>query len=253
MERGTGTSARLAVLRASFVLAHALFLWMYFSAESLERMARQDLIAGPAGVDMTRVVDQYAAAWRHGMAGNSWLYLPGFFFTAAATWMWSLRRRLPLLVVEAVVLMTAAWAIAALLAPLGASRSLASFENAAGVHVIGPPLGFTAHGAALALYTIATWDVGMICCQLSIARRSLRLMWIPIPLNLVLASVRPWTVADFTGQWAADLAQGRGAAVISAAAVPVIAAFLVLYQLKQNGTPRLAPTGGSACAPIRMR
>jgi hypothetical protein len=243
-ERRTDTRMRVTLLRMSLVLAHVLFLWMYLSAESLERMARQGLVAGPAGMDIVRVADQYAAAWRHGMAGNSWLYLPGFFLAAVSTWMWSLGRRLPSLAIEAVVLLTAAWAIAALLSPLGASSSLASFENAAGVHRMGAPPGFTVDGASLALYTIATWDVATICCQLSIARRSLRLMWIPIPLNIVLANVRPWTVSDFTSQWAADLADGKGAAVLSAAAVPLVAAFLVLYQLRPDGTPRPASTGG---------
>lgn len=187
------------------------------------------------------------------MAGNSWLYLPGFFFTAAATWMWSLGRRLPSLAFEGMVLITVAWAVAAGLSPLGAFSSLESFEHTAGVHGIAAPPGFTAFGSGLALFTIGVWDVEMICCQRSIARRSLRLMWIPIPLNIALANVRPWTVSDFTSQWVTGIAQGRWEALMSAAAVPVVSVFLVVYQLKQDGTPRLASTGGRPCGLIPTR
>jgi hypothetical protein len=77
----------------------------------------------------------------------------------------------------------------------------------------------------------------MMCCQFSIAQRSFRLMWIPIALNFVLAKVRPWTVSDFTRQWFVDVAQAKEAAVISAIAVPVLAAFLVWYQLKGRHCP----------------
>ncbi len=223
---------RLMAMRVSFVMAHVLFLWMYLAADNLERMASQHIIDGPAGTNALRAAYDHAAAWRHGMAGNSFLYLPGFFAAAAFTWVWSLGRPLRRLAIEGAVLVAAASAVAALAAPFGAARCLASFEQATGLHDMGVPAGFTAQGFGVALYTIFTWDAEMICCQLSIARRSVRLMWIPIALNMVLAQVRPWTVSDFTNQWLADLVRGEVVAVISAGAVPILAVFLVLYQLK---------------------
>jgi hypothetical protein len=238
---------RLNTLRVLFVLAHVLFLWMYFSADALERMAHQHLIAGPAGMDILRITENYASAWRHGMAGNSFLYLPGFFAAAALTWVWSVHRPLPKLAVEWAALLAVSLVVAALLAPFGTSRCIRSFEQATGLYSLGARPGFTAGGMIVALHTIFTWDVEMICCRLSIARRSLRLMWIPIVLNVVLARVRPWTVSDFTGQWIGDIAQAKGVAIFSAMAVLVLAAFMVFYQLKSEGYWKSA--GGNFAVP----
>jgi hypothetical protein len=57
-------------------------------------------------------------------------------------------------------------------------------------------------------------------------------MWIPIPLNLVLANIRPWTVSDFTSQWVSDLAHGGSVAIVSTIAIPVLGALLVAHQLR---------------------
>jgi hypothetical protein len=222
------------ILRGFLVLSHTLFLWMYLSAEPLESMARQAGFAGAAGPDVITIADRYAALWRHGMAGNAWLYLPGFFAAAAFTWMWALGRRLRTLVFEGIVLLAVATAAAALLAPRGTILALASFEQATGLHATSGAPGFSLRGVALAVYTIVTWDIGVLCCQRSIARRSVRPMWIPIPLNIVLANVRPWTVSDFTSQWIAGVAAGRAVAVLSASAIPLLSVFLVLHQLRNE-------------------
>ena len=130
---------RLIFLRASFVLAHALFLWMYLAAEPLEMLARQGGFAnvGPSVVEMA---DRYAAAWRHGMAGNAWLYLPGFLLTAAFAWMWALGRRLRTLGIEGTVLLSLAVLAAASLAPLGTELALAAFQDATGLRASSRPL-----------------------------------------------------------------------------------------------------------------
>ena len=59
------------------VAAQALFLWMFLSADPLEQVA-------PSAAAW-----RFASDWRHGMAGNSWLYMPGFFATAAALWLYA--------------------------------------------------------------------------------------------------------------------------------------------------------------------
>ena len=235
---------RLNLVRASFVLAHALFLWMYFAAEPLEMLARHGGFA-ETGPSVVQTADRYAAAWRHGMAGNAWLYLPGFFLAAAFTWMWALGRRLRTLGIEGTVLLSLAVLAAAPLAPLGTELALAAFQDATGLRAVVPAPAFTFRGAILALFTIVTWDVGVLCCQQTIVRRSFRPMWIAVVLNVVLANVRPWTVADFTTQWAGDIAQGRVVAILSACAVPLLSALLVLYQLlprDSTAAPRASPS-----------
>jgi hypothetical protein len=243
--------------RVSFVAAHALFLWMYFAAEPLELMARGGLITGgTVTTDAIGIADEYAAKWRHGMAGNSWLYLPGFFATAAFTWLWSLRRSPRTLVAEGAVLIACAAVVAGVLAPFGTSRAILSFQSATGLEVSGTPPGFTAAGTALAVYTILTWDVGVMCAQLSLLRRSISLMWVPVVMNLALARVRPWTVGDFTHQWVTDVARGHPVAIFSALAIPALATALVLVTRFPRG-PRLSGRnqmpGGHPCGPIPMR
>lgn len=243
--------------RAAFVAAHALFLWMYLAAEPLELSARGGLIAGGAPTtEAIRIADEYAARWRHGMAGNSWLYLPGFFATAAFTWLWSLRRSPRTLVPEGAVLLACAAVVAGVFAPFGTSRLILSFQSVTGLEVSGTPPGFTAAGTALAFYTILTWDVGVICAQRSLLRGSISLMWIPVVMNLVLARVRPWTVGDFTHQWVADVARGHPPAILSALAIPALATALVLVTRFPRG-PRLTGQnqvpGGHPCGPIPMR
>mgnify|MGYP003291597113 CR=1 FL=1 len=50
----------------------------------------------------------------------------------------------------------------------------------------------------------------------SIKLRSLKPLLVPVALNLILALVRPWTVADFTSLWFKQTLEGEPAAVFSA-------------------------------------
>jgi hypothetical protein len=76
------SSTRIATL-ALLTLADTAFLWMFLATDPLTQLAgelggRRELADDALG---------FAAAWRHGMAGNSWVYLPGFSATAAAVWL----------------------------------------------------------------------------------------------------------------------------------------------------------------------
>ena len=76
--------AQGALKPAALAAAQALFLWMFLAANPLEQLAT----AGAFGAD-PRVRDRafvFAADWRHGMSQNSRLYMPGFFAVAAAVW-----------------------------------------------------------------------------------------------------------------------------------------------------------------------
>ena len=64
---------------ALMLVACILFLWMFFAAATLERTADLGGISAPPGREVRLLAYEYAARWRHGMAGNSPLYMPGFF------------------------------------------------------------------------------------------------------------------------------------------------------------------------------
>jgi hypothetical protein len=55
---------------------------------------------------------------------------------------------------------------------------------------------------------------------------------VPLGLNIVLALVRPWTVAEFTSQWMKETLAGEPVAVISFLLVPVLSALLLWVELR---------------------
>ena len=226
-----------SALRAITLLllaADILFLWTFFAADSITQMVLAGRVSGGTDPDLALAASRYAAQWKHGMAGNSPLYMPGFFAVGVPIWLWSIGRPLGRLAVEWIVVVIAATVVATVLAPLGATRAIASFEQAFGVACVGAPLGFSARGAALSLFTLFTWSVDLISLQLMISRRTLLPAIAPILLNLVMVELRPWAVNDFTTQWLADLARGDAVAVLSLLAVPASLALLVGYQLRRE-------------------
>ena len=75
-----------ATLVALF-FSQTLFLWMFYAAEGLEQMAKAGSVVASPPVNAVEVTYRYAADWRHGMAGGSPLYMPGFFAAAITTWL----------------------------------------------------------------------------------------------------------------------------------------------------------------------
>src|SRR5262245_47111812 len=100
---------RFSFITASLALvACTLFLWMFFAASTLERTADLGGISGPPGRDARAVAYEFAAKWRHGMAGNSPIYMPGFFAAAVALWFWSAGKSLLRVIAEGASLISAA-------------------------------------------------------------------------------------------------------------------------------------------------
>lgn len=62
--------------------------------------------------------------------------------------------------------------------------------------------------------------------------RTLKPLLIPLVLNLVLATVRPWTVADFTSRWVRQTLDGEPAAVFSFLLVPIVSGFMAWVELR---------------------
>jgi hypothetical protein len=183
----TGTAALFA--------ACVLFFWMFLAADPFER-------AGAVA---------YAALWRHGMAGNSPLYMPGFFAIAAAAWWWSDATRLSRLWLEGSIVVIAACAVAAALVPLPSLRAV--------VH---------------ATYTLVTWTIFVACCRRALARRAWRPLW-PVPLLTAgLMALRTWTLDDVQSLWIERLLSRNPAAVISTAAIPILVIVMLRTELTSS-------------------
>ncbi len=217
--------------------AQILFLWMFFSAESIEQLAVNDQVSGSRGPDIGFVASRFAARWKHGMAGNSPLYMPGFFAVGILTWLWTLGRPVWRVIPEWFVITAIAASIAACLAPFGAVRAVHSFVVFSGFTYSGSVPGFTLAGTAVSLYTLFTWCTGIYCVQLAITRRSMMPMGFPIVLNFLLLRLRPWAINNYTTQWTADVMSGQPVAIFSLLAVPASAFLLIVYQLRREGPP----------------
>jgi hypothetical protein len=190
---------RLAFLIAS----QTLFFWMFLSADPLEQLAAGH---GPR----SDAAMHFAAQWRHGMAANSPLYLPGFFLTAAAVWMHAARR--PRRAIEHAAGVAAAAVVAfgaaAALSPWGAEAVVGAFYSQIGAPrpaSIPRPSGYA---AAIGGYTLLTWSAFVTCVRASLVRRSLYPFLLPAALTVGLALVRPWTADDFTRFWAMQVVNG---------------------------------------------
>ena len=213
----------------SLVAAEALFLWMFLAADSLEQLGEMTAFDGVA----TDGALAFAASWRHGMAGNSPLYMPGFFAVAAAAWIWwdETRRSAGRVYLAA---LAAACSIAWLAAPLGGQYVVSAF-----VVSVGATPGLSVPGAnpramVFGVYTLLTWSAFALGCRVSLQRKA----WIPlvpvIPLTAGLVAVRPWTVDEFTTIWWHRLSDGDASATFSLVMIPAIAALLYWLQVRQN-------------------
>src|SRR5262245_50841691 len=101
----------ITVSRASvfLFLAEALFLWMFLATEPLELLVDGGRLSASQNTDknadLAAAAYQFAARWRHGMAGNAPLYMPGFFAVALTAWPWALRRSVAQMAVESAPLL----------------------------------------------------------------------------------------------------------------------------------------------------
>src|SRR5215813_1666924 len=102
MKRHRHFYVNAAMLFALFT-AQTLFLWMFFVAGGLERLAELGQIIGPADMNVKASAFDFAARWRHGMTGASPLYMPGFFVTAIVLWRRAAGLRTPRVVAECAV------------------------------------------------------------------------------------------------------------------------------------------------------
>lgn len=241
----------LRVFSVLLLATHTLFLWMFFSADSVAQL----LVPGRPDLDMIAAA-RFAAQWKHGMAGNSPLYMPGFFAVGLVTWLWSIGRPLRGLVAEWLAILAIAFSLAAILAPLGAVHAIEAFERSFGLPDVAATARPSLGSMVLSTLTLFSWTAAIVCTQLSIRQRSVKPMALPVFLHYVLLVIRPWAINDFTTQWFGDTARGRPVAVLSLVAVPVLVGGLILYQLRREHLrpSEAGPSQESAtCAPSRTR
>ena len=223
----------VALATSAFALVSCIFfLWMFFAAATLEHTADLGWISASPGRDARSVAYEFAARWRHGMSGNSPLYMPGFFAVAIASWFWCNNKSLLRILSEGFTLLAVAAVCAAMVAPYAAGRIVSDFSEQAGVSVSQFCTAGTWIAWAQGVYSLLTWTTVIIASRWSIKLRSPKPLLIPLVLNFVLALVRPWTVADFTSQWVKEALDGEPTAVISFLLVPILSAFLGWVELR---------------------
>jgi hypothetical protein len=222
------------------LVAFVLFLWMFFAASTLERTADIGGISAPPEKEVRARAYEHAAEWRHGMAGNSPLYMPGFFAVAMAIWFWCASKSLPRMLGEGAILIRVAALCAALLAPFAAPRILNDFVVREGFTVSHATPSGTWVAYAQGVYSLLTWTTVIIAARFSIMLRSPKPLLIPLLLNVVLALVRPWTVADFTSQWMRQAYDGEAIAVVSLLLIPITSGLIALVEVRNFGKTRRA-------------
>jgi hypothetical protein len=229
-------SVNAAMLSALFA-AQTLFLWMFFVAGGLERLAELGHIIGPASMNVKATAFDFAARWRHGMTGASPLYMPGFFVTAVVLWRRAIGLRPRRVVAECAVTGALAVIAAWLTAACGASLALEPFQSETGMSYAGDWPGLSGRVAGQGVLTLIGWNSFVLTSQIAIVRKSFRPLFIPAALAAALILIRPFTVGGLTSLWAQRFWQGDLVAIFSALLIPSLFTLLV-WILPRSSNPR---------------
>lgn len=215
---------RIAKLLGLF-LTQTFFLWMFFTAGGLERLAEMDLISGAP--EVKRIAFEFAARWRHGMTSGWWLYMPGFFATAIAVWFWVYGLTWRKLMAEFAGTILLAVVVAMLLSPYSTAMVVDDFQLQTGLRCNSSSTAVVARVIAQGLFTLLNWSSFIAACQICLVQKSSRPLLFPAALSVILIFIRPFTVGDFTSFWWQQILQGEMVAILSALLIPVLAAWFV--------------------------
>ncbi len=216
--------------------AQTFFLWMFFVAGGLERLAELGQIVGPEDVDVRATVFDFAARWRHGMTEGWPLYMPGFFVTATALWCRAIGLSLRRIVAECVVTGMFSMIVAWWLSTVSAALILDAFHAQSGLRSAGNWPGVTDRVIGQGLFTLISWNSFVLASQFAIIRKSLKPLLPPAALGIVLALIRPVTVGDFTSLWKQRSFEGDSVAIFSALLIPFLSALLAWSLEEKHGT-----------------
>ena len=223
--------------RTLLIGAASLFLWMFLAASALEQQAEAQEVAPHVREHAFR----FAADWRHGMAGNSPLYMPGFFALAIATWVWAGSRASRRLLFEGALVLAVSLAMASAAAGRGGETVVRAFVASTGVALAADGSGshlpaLPALAAVLAgLYTAIAWMSFVCGCRFALHRRSWRPLMPAAVLAIALMFVRTWTVDDFTSLWTERASAGNPVAIGSLVAIPALACLLAWPEVRGRG------------------
>ena len=156
----------VAFATPAFMLVTCIFfLWMFFAAATLERTADEGWISASAGRDARPIAYEFAARWRHGMSGNSPLYMPGFFAVAIASWFWCSKKSLLRMLSEGFTLLAVATVCAAVLAPYAAPRIVSDVSEQTGLSISQFSTAGTWIAWAQGVYSLLTWTTVIIASR----------------------------------------------------------------------------------------
>ena len=231
---------------AAFFVASVLFFWMFLAADALEQLGAADRFR-PAGPAARERALSYAALWRHGMAGNSPLYMPGFFAVAAAAWWWSHAKRASRMWAEGSAVVCCSLTVATMIVMAVDDRVVASFEQRFTLQHEGAVPFPSMWAAGVSAYTLATWTTFVVTCRQALARRAWRSLWPVPPMTLGLIAIRTWTLDDVQTIWFERLLNGNPAALVSSAVIPLLAIWMLRTELtssrRRAAVPALCETG----------
>lgn len=213
--------------RLGLFLAHTFFLWMFFTAGGLERLAELGLIAGAQEAEMKRLAFEFAAQWRHGMTWGWPLYMPGFFVTAIAVWFGAYGLTWRKVVIESAVMMALAVLAALMLSRYSTSLVVDAFQSQTGLRCARPDGVVAWRVIGQGLFTLINWSSFVAACQLCLTRKSFRPLLLPAGLSLLLIYIRPFTADEFTTFWVQQIREGEFVAIFSALLIPTLAALFL--------------------------
>ena len=221
------TLAHRPAKRLGLFLTQTFFLWMFFAAGGLERLAELDLISGPPGADVKHIAFDFAARWRHGMTDGWPLYMPGFFVTAIAIWFWVYGLTWRKMVAEYAVLTALAILVAMLFSRNSAGFVVAAFQLQTGLRCEGQGIAIAGRVIGQGVFTLINWSSFVGACQFCLVQKSFRPLLLPAGLSLLLILIRPFTADEFTRFWFQQIRQGEVVAIVSALLIPLLAAWFV--------------------------
>lgn len=208
-------------------LSQIFFLWMFFTAGGLERLAELNLISGAPEAEAKRLAFEFAAQWRHGMTNGWWLYMPGFCATAVAVWFWVYGLTWQKMIAEFAMTILLAVIAALLLSPYSTGFVVASFQLQTGLRCNGSVSLVAPRVIGQGLFTLLNWGSFIAVCQICLVKKTLRPLLLPAVLSVILLFIRPFTVGDFTSFWWQQIRQGDVVAIFSAALIPILSALFL--------------------------
>ncbi len=224
-----------ALTLALLAACQTLFLWMFLATDPLEQFAWS---ASPrnTGVETVAAALRFAADWRHGMRGNSWLFMPGFFGVAAALWLHARTAPLRFTAFDTAVACASALAAAALGSAAGARDAMSAFALAERLPMPATMPQPSFQAVWLGVYTLTTWSVFVVASRQALITRSLRPFALPAIMSVVLALVRPWTADDFVSLWRERALAGDPIACGSLVSGVVVIALLIASEAGGRST-----------------